>query len=697
MKRLITFLLLFAAFKVAGQTTGYLRFDTVMIYKVGGTAELVLMNKTKDSLGILTNYGNGRTRFIKSRAINDSTLVVGLDTLHIGGVSGTSKWQYDINNNLVNKTFPGSKIEINKRLSGLDSGYVFTGSASGTNPGEGTGTKTFWHPIKGAWRNGISTFNAFNDDQIGLYSIASGYDARAPGLAATAFGIGVYAPGQASIAFGGSGTQSPGNNSLSGGLGSVSDGAQSVALGNSASSAGANSVAIGFNPSAEGVSSASFNQTTRAIADYSFASGEGSDVRAKGGFVGGLFNQTNYSLTIPQFSIGKYSDTTNGKELFRIGNGTAGTNRMNLFSVDTSARIMIAYMETGGEDDSVIVRDAVTKTLKQVSRADFVAAGTTGTTYTFKGIGVDTTAIPGNSDSLLLEEEYMYTTNDTRVVIANTYVANDGDDADDGETEATAKQTLTATTDSLVSKGYARGYSTGLLRANSVFQEQFTPTVHNIRLGAWSLFDGKMSTLPMISASVALPSGADTASMYKITMTHSLPSGNPGYDYFVVVEIDTAMEKYYPVGSRKYLRAATSIANADATPGSFYQPSMTSPTPVYINPTEGNVGSNKYRYEIADKLSSIYSTGFTGRYTNLWLENGVSGYGTVGGTNGGVSDIYLARSIVQGGATHTSVIKSGLVEENVYITGSLGGSQGNTGHVFYEGDGAGNYGFSGAT
>jgi len=90
MKRLVLFILLFAAIKVAGQTTGYLRFDTVLIYKQGGTAELALMNKTKDTLGVLVNYGNGRTRFMKSRAINDSTIVVGLDTLVIRGATGGS-------------------------------------------------------------------------------------------------------------------------------------------------------------------------------------------------------------------------------------------------------------------------------------------------------------------------------------------------------------------------------------------------------------------------------------------------------------------------------------------------------------------------------------------------------------------------------------------------------------------------------
>lgn len=88
MKRLIIFLLLFAAIKVAGQTTGYLRFDTVKIMKQNGTCELYIINKTKDTLGILTNVGGGLTQFRKSRVLNDSTIVVGLDTLMIIGGAG---------------------------------------------------------------------------------------------------------------------------------------------------------------------------------------------------------------------------------------------------------------------------------------------------------------------------------------------------------------------------------------------------------------------------------------------------------------------------------------------------------------------------------------------------------------------------------------------------------------------------------
>jgi hypothetical protein len=82
------FVLLFAALKVAGQTTGYLRFDTVRIMKQGGTCELYLINKTKDSLGLLTNVGGGLTQFRRSKMLNDSVLVIGLDTITIRGAAG---------------------------------------------------------------------------------------------------------------------------------------------------------------------------------------------------------------------------------------------------------------------------------------------------------------------------------------------------------------------------------------------------------------------------------------------------------------------------------------------------------------------------------------------------------------------------------------------------------------------------------
>lgn len=63
-----------------------LRADTVDIFKVGGAAELKLRNATRDSLyGLLQNIGGGKTRFIVPRMLNDTTLVIGGQTLKIRG------------------------------------------------------------------------------------------------------------------------------------------------------------------------------------------------------------------------------------------------------------------------------------------------------------------------------------------------------------------------------------------------------------------------------------------------------------------------------------------------------------------------------------------------------------------------------------------------------------------------------------
>jgi hypothetical protein len=101
MKRILMFVLLLAALKVAGQTTGYFRYDTVRIMKQNGTCELYIINKTKDSLGLLTNVGGGLTRFIKPKMLNDSTIIIGLDTLSIKGTGGGG--------NLQNVTDRGNK------------------------------------------------------------------------------------------------------------------------------------------------------------------------------------------------------------------------------------------------------------------------------------------------------------------------------------------------------------------------------------------------------------------------------------------------------------------------------------------------------------------------------------------------------------------------------------------------------------
>lgn len=87
MKYLLTILFLWGV--AYGQSTVYLRADTVKVMKQGGNANFQVLNATKDSTnGVLINVGSGITAFKRIRAINDSQFTVGGDTITIAGAAG---------------------------------------------------------------------------------------------------------------------------------------------------------------------------------------------------------------------------------------------------------------------------------------------------------------------------------------------------------------------------------------------------------------------------------------------------------------------------------------------------------------------------------------------------------------------------------------------------------------------------------
>lgn len=81
MHKLLWLLLLLPFFGLS-QSNVDLRGDSIRIYKVGGSAELVLRNKTKDSLGVLSNIGNGVTAFLRPKLVGN-TLIIGRDTFSL--------------------------------------------------------------------------------------------------------------------------------------------------------------------------------------------------------------------------------------------------------------------------------------------------------------------------------------------------------------------------------------------------------------------------------------------------------------------------------------------------------------------------------------------------------------------------------------------------------------------------------------
>lgn len=88
MKRIILLLFSLLSLIVAfGQSRQYIRADSVYIQS-GSNGELIILNSTRDSIGgLLYNKGGGRTAFKKAKVLNDSTLIIGGDTLVLRGAS----------------------------------------------------------------------------------------------------------------------------------------------------------------------------------------------------------------------------------------------------------------------------------------------------------------------------------------------------------------------------------------------------------------------------------------------------------------------------------------------------------------------------------------------------------------------------------------------------------------------------------
>ena len=71
-----------------------IKADSVRIYNDSCTAELILENRTKDTLGFLYNKGNGRTEFRRAlTALGGMRYLIGRDTLDLSGISGSHLWR----------------------------------------------------------------------------------------------------------------------------------------------------------------------------------------------------------------------------------------------------------------------------------------------------------------------------------------------------------------------------------------------------------------------------------------------------------------------------------------------------------------------------------------------------------------------------------------------------------------------------
>jgi len=160
-----------------------------------------------------------------------------------------------------------------------DGGFLSGGTFGfGTIPIESEGTRMMWYPGKAAFRVGrvySDGSDFWDDDSIGLYSFASGFNTRASNGVSTAMGNGTSASGGYSTAMG-AGTRASGQTATAMGANTTATGSASTAMGASTTASGNQSTAMGLNTEASGASSTAMGNNSRASGNYSTAIGYGS-------------------------------------------------------------------------------------------------------------------------------------------------------------------------------------------------------------------------------------------------------------------------------------------------------------------------------------------------------------------------------------------------------------------------------------
>jgi hypothetical protein len=115
-KILLVVCLLICASGVMAQKVYQIRADSVRIYNTCDTAELIIENRTKDTLGFLYNKGNGRTEFSRLHLQTvgaNSIAITGQDTLQLGAIIKTAvDTIYQLNGTLYYRKTNGVVVSV---------------------------------------------------------------------------------------------------------------------------------------------------------------------------------------------------------------------------------------------------------------------------------------------------------------------------------------------------------------------------------------------------------------------------------------------------------------------------------------------------------------------------------------------------------------------------------------------------------
>jgi hypothetical protein len=152
--------------------------------------------------------------------------ITGLGTLDSLTVSGQTLLANASGKVGIRASSPSAQLQV-----GGTDGLVVTGTYnSGTALDLGAGMRLQWYPKKGAFRAGYAESSYWNDANMGIYSVAMGYQPRATGTASTAIGAYNRATGDYSLALG-SYSQATASHSVAIGTQVFASGIYSIAMG----------------------------------------------------------------------------------------------------------------------------------------------------------------------------------------------------------------------------------------------------------------------------------------------------------------------------------------------------------------------------------------------------------------------------------------------------------------------------------
>lgn len=227
-----------------------------------------------------------------------------------------------------------------------------------TAPASGSGTRMMWIPSRSAFRCGSVSGNAWDANNIGLHSFATGYNSWASGIGNVAIGTGAVSDGTSNtIAMGENAHASTGYGNMAFGLGAISDGtSNTIALGESAHASGNGSMAFGSFAFADGsVRAVAIGANTRASGNYSTSIGTGTTANAYYSVALGYYNSpisgvnaTSWVGTDPLLYIGNgQSSGTQSNAMVIQKNGVVNINSTPGISTTYRLRLGGSMLATG--------------------------------------------------------------------------------------------------------------------------------------------------------------------------------------------------------------------------------------------------------------------------------------------------------------------------------------------------------------